>query len=277
MRRILFVSLLGMACGAESLDVGDTDAGVIGTGGSSATGGTGGSAPQGPPLPVWPAPTDCVASSNLDIVGTWEGAIRSFSFETLVPLRLEIRGASELGGVCGTLRWGEGPPPEPIADPSQGWPDDERLGGGGAAAFLREGTAYTVLSGGVSENEVHFSINSAELWREWCSLQTSYFHQGTEAYYCDPDYSYAKDDASGDVCELVQTGGSSVFVDCAQWGICESEICVCNEAGCGANTEYVHPSPTFAITVEGDRATGRVVGAGLIDEGSTDIVLNRVP
>lgn len=292
MRSILMISLLGMACGAESLDVGDTDAGVTGgTGGANATGGAGGG-PRGTPIPIWPTPTDCVASSNLDIVGTWEGEIRDFSFRTLVPLRLEILGASEegdIGGVCGTLRWGDAPPPAPVTDPARGWPDDERLGFESPVAFFYEGATYTLLEGVVRDNTVRFHVNSAELWKDWCALQTPYLHTLSTSngiYQCMPDYQELHVAPSGPTatpapCTLDQASGPSILVDGGLCRICASNICACNEAKCGANLIHAYPNPSFELVFEGNEATGKPVDDQLTaalgtDPLMTDIVLHRV-
>jgi hypothetical protein len=287
MRRIFFISLLSMACGAESLDVGDTDAGATGaTGGAN---GSGGSGPRGTPIPRWPARTECVPSSDLEIVGTWEGEVRNFSFRTLVPLRLEILGASEDGGVCGTLRWGEGAPPEPVTDPSRGWPDDERLGFPGPAAFFYEGATYTLLEGVVRDNNVRFQVNSAELWKDWCALQTPYLHTmstGNGTYQCLPDYQElhmgpAGPTATPSPCTLEQASGPSILIDGGLCRICSAPICVCDETKCGANLLHAYPSPRFDLLFEGNEATGKPVDDHLTaalgtDPLMTDIVLHRV-
>jgi hypothetical protein len=283
-RSIISVSLLSIACGAESLDVGNTDVGATaGNGGSSTAGGsnaTGGTDWDDdlPAPPVWPTPSDCVSASNLDIVGTWEGAIRNFSFETVVPLRLEIVGASELGGVCGTLRWGDGPPPEPIADPERGWPERGRLFfEGQGEVFLYEGATYTLLDGVVRGQTVRFIVDPRELWKEWCALQPPIRRETRHSYACMPEYVELDTTDDGSPCRLVPAEGPPLGVESRRCAICSGPICTCNAESCGAAMGPEIPRGRFDLTFEGDRASGGPPSANLETYAEmTDVVLNRV-
>jgi hypothetical protein len=271
-RAITYVSLFCVSCVGESLDVGETDAGE--TGGTGGTGGTNGAGmTPGQPLPQWPAPDDCVSVSSLDVTGVWEGAIQDMSFRNQIPLRVEILGASELGGVCGTLRWGEGPLPPPPTDPERGWPDNDRVGFGGGAAYFHEGMTYTILDGGVREPEVRFRVTAVELWKDWCAIQTPHWQEGSASWRCLPEFVLLSQSEPGANCVLEQQTGPDLEVDVGKCGLCFSGVCACNQSGCGATPEGSSgTSASFDLMFEGNRATGTVDGGTIY----TDVLLNRV-
>jgi hypothetical protein len=264
-RNVQAVLFLCLACGGETLDVGQTKPAV-----SATPAGSGGSSgrPPGPVLADWPEPTDCVSASDLDVVGVWEGAIQDPSFNTVVPLELTINGASESRGVCGTVRWGEGVAPEPITDPNRGWPDDDRLGRGGGAGFLHEGATYTLLDGAVRGRQLRFTITASELWREWCALQQPYWNRNIEEYRCLPPTSGDSDNP----CLVTLDDGTKVPRDEGQCGLCESPICVCNETECKANVGEVQPSVRFNLAFGTEQAIGSISG---YNPGGSDVLLTR--
>lgn len=266
-RTIRGILFLCAACGGETLDVGETGPATPNSGAPAATGGAAG-IPVGPTLADWPAPGDCAAMSDLDVVGAWEGAIQDLSFKTVVPITVTIYGASEAGGVCGTVRWGEGPAPEPISDPERGWPNDDRLGRGGGAGFFREGTTYTLLDGAARGRQVRFTLTAAELWREWCSLQRPYWNANIEEYRCLPP-TFGD---SSHPCLVTLADGTTVPEDQGRCGLCESQICTCNESRCTATVGEVYPSVLFALDFDAERATGSISG---YNPGGTDVLLKR--
>lgn len=286
-RASLYLAFLAAACGGQALDVGDTDPdGGVGTGGTGA-GGTGGTGPH-VTLPSWPTPTDCVSSSTLDVVGTWEGAIRGASFETLVSLRLEIHGASEGAGVCGTLRLGaESPPPPPI-DPERTWPRNADSGFGGyPGRFFHEGVTYTLIDGAVSQQQMRFGITPYETWKYLCAEQTPYFHAGKDdpgpfeattedSYKCLPPYTEFNNAPNPPHdCILSLTNGSHLVMDGLTCGVCLWNICVCDEVTCIANPELQAPLG-FDLEFDDDRITGSFTGGYLLGGPLTDVLLTRV-
>lgn len=277
-RVLLYFAFSAAACGGQVLDVGNTD--PDGRAGASGAGGTGGTGPH-VTLPSWPTPTDCVSSSNLDVVGTWEGAIRGASFETLVPLRLEVYGASEAAGVCGTLRLGaESPPPPPI-DPERTWPRNADTGFGGyPGRFFHEGVTYTLIDGAVSQQQMRFGITPYETWKYLCAEQTSYFHAAEGSYNCLPPYTELNNTPPDyRNCILRRTNGSYLEMDGLACGLCFSiNGCVCNEVTCIANPE-LGVGLRFDLKFDDDRITGSlpendaaVLGVSLL----SDVLLTRV-
>jgi hypothetical protein len=267
-----------MACTGESLDVGETDGGTMsGTGGSSGGGGTGGTGTNpGEPLPEWPLPNDCVPMNNHAVAGVWEGAIQDMQFRNQIPLRVEILGASELGGVCGTLRWGEGTLPPPPTDPERGWPEGQELGfGGAAAAQFQDGATYTILDGGVRDDQVRFRVTAVEFWKPWCEIQTPHWQSGTQSWQCIPEgTSYSLGAGEGSNCLIHQESGPAIEVDGGKCGLClDSLTCPCNEEGCAATPLNASgKGAAFDLVFELNRATGTVLGGS----SYTDVLLNRV-
>jgi hypothetical protein len=273
-RALLHVSLIAVACGGEALDVGNTDPSGVSGDGAGATSGTGGTIDPGMPLPEWPAPDACVATSNLDIVGVWQGAIQDMQFRNRIPLRIEILGASELGGVCGTLRWGEGELPPPPTDPERGWPDDERVRQMEGAPFFYEGATFTILDGGARDDQARFRVVAAEFWNDWCAILTPHW-DGYSSWRCMPDHNGFSYTEGEPYCELVQEGGPDVLLEVGKCVLCApfAETCECNQAGCGASpSSHAEPSSAeFDLVFEADRATGTVQGGTYY----TDVLLSR--
>jgi hypothetical protein len=268
MNKSIYLCILAAACGGEALDVGSTQSG---TGELEGSGGTGGNSASRP-LPEWPAPDGCSASSDADIVGVWEGSIQDASFKDVTPLRLEILGASEQGGVCGTLRWSEGELPPAPRNPDVGWPDDARLGFGGGAAFFQEGASYTLLDGVMRGSAVRFRISAHEPWGAWCALQTPYYAPGSDSYQCMPDYLSLSQSSSARTCVLTRPDGSPLQIEVGKCGLCTSPVCSCNASECAANpNDSSASSLSFDLSISGERASGRFLGGGY-----DNIVLHRL-
>lgn len=90
-----------LACSGKTLDVGSDRDGVHSA--DPMGSGAGGSASAGLlPLPTWPAPDACAVDEDLPLVGVWTGYLEGDQSPTGV-LRIEILGASEQAGVCGTV------------------------------------------------------------------------------------------------------------------------------------------------------------------------------
>jgi hypothetical protein len=279
--KILYISLLVVACGGQSLDVGTTDPGGAGGSGGTGAGGTSGTGPH-VTLPSWPTPTDCVSSSTLDVVGTWEGAIRGASFETLVPLRLEVHGASEGAGVCGTLLLGEESPPPPPIDPERTWPRNADTGFGGyPGSFFHEGVAYTLTDGAVSLAQMRFTIQPQEAWKYLCAQQTSYFHPTEGSYKCLPPHDGISNPPDGASCGVLVSDGEPLVMDGLTCGLCSLGICVCDEVACTASPKPYHHLG-FDLDFDDDTITGSVTGIdaprflGVPDAITTDVLLTRV-
>lgn len=279
-----FAQLLGIycllsACGGESLDVGKTDDSIknVETGGS---GGTGGTEPLGTPLPEWPAADVCVAGSELPVVGVWEGAVQDQFFQDVIPLRVELLGASERDGVCGRVRWSEGDPLPAPTEPRERWPDDPRLGFGGNTSFMYEGHTYTMLDGGARADQVRFRITAAELWRPWCELQTSSWHPNRMIHSCLPPHDSLENVGTDFTCVLHEQGGSDIILDPGVCQLCYTQVCTCNSERCVADPRNVHDSLKFDLRFDAESAIGVVTGlygySFLEGRNYADVFLTRV-
>jgi hypothetical protein len=113
---------------------------------------------------------------------------------------------------------------------------------------------------------VRFRLTASELWRDWCSLQRPYWNG--QDYRCLPP-------TSGDdlhPCLVTPPGGTTVPADEGQCGLCESQICTCNETRCAASVSEVYPSVLFALDFDAERAIGSISG---YSPGGSDVLLKR--
>ncbi len=234
-------ALLFTGCGDDTLDAGSTrDAGAQAE------------PPSGAALPEWPDAAACAASSDSDLVGLWEGAVQSATFERLARLRVEVLGASETGGVCGTVHFGEDAPPLPAAtDPNEHFPESYPPGWEG----FYDGVAYTILEGAMQRDRIHFVVSRAELFKGWCELHESYY-VGHSEWFCIPTRSYMA--VSETVCRYVDLrNGSTHNVDFEQCNACMGGTCACNDEGCTA-TGDPNERLTFDLQREGDEILGNL-------------------
>lgn len=81
------------------------------------------------------------------------------------------------GTVTGTVFFGNGPPLAPPTDPNVGYPP----GYVGNIAVVPttvsplEDFAFTVLGGTYTPPRLTLGIDTAELWKKWCELQTTIY------------------------------------------------------------------------------------------------------
>jgi hypothetical protein len=152
---------------------------------------------------------------------------------------LDIRGASEEAGVCGTLTVGSGIQPPPATDPDVGYPPGLR--GGGGAPPAPPGFSYTLLHGTVQDSRVRFDIGNNEPWRGWCGLQTPVPDVVNAGRYgCLPNGESGATTPAGHECFLIEQGvrGQRV-VDCGKLMLCNwYPVCACNASSCDAKTDF---------------------------------------
>jgi len=172
--------------------------------------------------------------SNLPITGIWNGYLEGVSAQPpWDSLRLVILGASEAGGVCGTMTIGTGTLPAPATDPDVGYPP-------GVTGYLDPplipGFTFTLIKGTVVDGRVRFGISKREPWRGWCDLQTPYPSVGH--YNCVPDALGGVYGSGGGGCYLNGPNGEHLVFDCGKLMLCGTEhVCVCNSTHCGGDPE----------------------------------------
>lgn len=270
----LLGALLICSCSGASIDVGPGAAGAagaapVGGGMSGGVSGAGGAAASllctdTTPIPSWPASTDCVATSDLPLVGTWHGYVETEG-DPWDDLELVIAGAS-VNGLCGTLKLGNGPALPVVTDPSDGYPEpnsgaDAAHGG----VMFRAGVTHTLLQGKTDGARVRFNVASSEILKDWCAQQTAYAPTPTSPNNQNPDPTCRCERNLGskplpsnrEQCELLDDMGESTgVVSCAHLELCQSltPLCVCNQIGCVASQEGDPNS--FDLRFDGDSAEG---------------------
>jgi hypothetical protein len=264
MRHLTIALVSGaLACGGEQLEVGsdanDVNHGQGGAGASSGTGGggtgaNGGGVSNTEPVPSFPAPDACAGGDMLPLVGTWEGYIEGSSgLEPTDKFRVVFAGASEAGGVCGTVTYGEGAVPPPATDPDTGYPSLDtgypRYGFGGAPGSWgpMPGVPFTILDGTVEARRVRFNTAVTELWKDWCALQTP-VASSTQCIRMD---GFAT--TTPGACTTSDDDGQEIPIDCDKRMLCGAGVCVCNDHGCAA---AVTPTVSFDLLLDGDTADG---------------------
>jgi len=264
---LLFVG----GCGGDALDLGSS-----GTNGSTGTGTS--QEPASVVLPDWSELTQCTATPDSPIVGKWSGYVEAADPED--TFTLDIRGASETAGVCGTLTFSRpytdpSIPADyefsPVTDPELGYPPEFGM----IAAFTQPWPSFanTLLQGTLEGQRVRFVVATTEPWREWCSLQTPV--AGVDGTYgClagkAPPVPVVRCAADG-ACTLTNPlSGGPQPVDEGKAALCGallfhprgttggSATCVCNASGCAARADQSYP--LLDLIFDGSEADGTKEG-----------------
>jgi hypothetical protein len=211
----------GGASGIAGAGASGGAAGIAGAGGGGAAGvsgtgmgGIGGSMP------------------DATLVGTWVGYVENHYFPSGSD---EVRIVITDGAPSGHVVFGNGMPPPP-PDPNTGYPPSSGGGAAGAAGAgarpgfeVYEGFRYTILAGNVTRDRVRFKVESRELWKEWCALQTPVpLQDGSGGYGCLPNRGYASD---GTRCWL----DDNTEVNCGKAQLCSFGVCECTAQSCKAS------------------------------------------
>jgi hypothetical protein len=215
------------------------------------------------------------ASGGVAPLVTYTGYVESFMFMSgadTFTLKLAF-GAD--GTVTGTATFGDGAAPPPPTDPNVGYPanlSDVQVRNFGTHPY--EGFVYTIVGGTSDNGRVRFSVDSGELWKAWCELQTpvpySCCEGSTETveYYCVPNVGYAQRFGDGGVsCDLSGDGGMPV--DCGKAFLCQpnSRTCTCTATSCAG----IMPIPgdiAFDLSLSGSSLDGSETG--LTSPSTTD-------
>jgi hypothetical protein len=270
----LTLSLLSLvtACSAGPIEVG--------TGGSK-TGGqlpppiTGGA--DNPPLAAWPEPDACAAQSNLAIKGIWNGY--DGRFQNPAPdFRVDIRGASQAGGLCGTVIFEPAkPPPPPSADPAVMYPtegDRSTYNYNEFTAPLLGGFAFTILEGRAQDAHAQIRVSRSQPWQAWCEPQPTYVLPiDIYGYGCLPSWGYGggPDPFAASGCYMTDPESMGSFpINCGRLYLChQARVCACNAARCVAKHDT---DIDFALDFTANQATGTITSW----DGNGDVLLVRV-
>ncbi len=276
MRRLNLIlgTLLALGCSGKSIDVGpggtadgsSPGAGGAGTGGTSAGSwnpSTPGDCTDQTPLPSWPDDSQCLAQSDLPLVGKWQGYVEN-QMAPWDQLILDIKGASVAGGICGTLTLGSAPLPPAATDPNVGYPPNRfesyaysNIGGAPNTSFASY--QLTLLQGTTDGQRVRFSIAQREAFRGWCKLQTSYRRRDSTVNICTclpVPWSYSSSGSAVDGACTVGDGADRLTANCGKLALCLDSVCACNASGCDAPN---YAAVSFDLRFTGDNAVGSKV------------------
>jgi hypothetical protein len=123
-------------------------------------------------------------------------------------------------------------------------------------APLVQGYAFTLLQGTVQASRVRFGIGYAQVWRDWCALQSVCLvsrntDPANRVYSCAPNWP-ARGGPNG--CILTDpVSGQDIPFDCNKYHLCSAGPCECTEAGCVARVES---SATFDMQFRNDELSG---------------------
>jgi hypothetical protein len=274
---ILAAGLVTLACGGEALDVGSNRDPADGLPGA----GNGGEGARQTDLvlPTWPAPAACTMGGDLPMTGVWEGHVTTADVSPVLEYFRVAIGQTSLGGVCGSVVYGQGVAPPPASDPDAGYPDAAtdypkgRNEGGvlhGSPHYWgpMAGVPYSILEATNQALRVRFKTASGELWKDWCALQIPVLASSDPQY---PRYSCLRAPAfrrsNPDGCFVSATGNpgkvagtfaDEMPIDCFKVSLCSyGQVCACNAQECRASQ---NDPLEFNLLFAGDQASGTVIG-----------------
>jgi hypothetical protein len=287
MKNRLVLALLGMslvACGGNvSLGGPPTDGGREGasSGGSGgSSGGTGSGSGSGSSSSGSSSGATQPDASVNPLSGTYTGYIQSFMFpdgSDTVVMTLAFAGST----VTGTVYFGNGSPLPPATDPNVGYPP----GFTGSDTVPLEGFEFTALGGTYTAPRVQLSIQSTEMWKQWCEIQTMIypFDNGTNDGGCGPLIRYSclpngetQGGGSGTSCAFNWCQQPTLMsVDCGKLFLCfQVSVCTCTATAC-----TVPITTPGGIAFDMQLASGMLSGSvtGLEDQNVYNVFLTRGP
>jgi hypothetical protein len=192
-----------------------------------------------------PEPSPFIAGAPEDLVGLWEqvggdGELCTPTDHGLcMQLRIEKQGAT--GAIVGhaSFSWPDsstatpaGPFPK-ATDPDHGYPvgvAPRAYGAGPGAAPEYAGVEYTAFDGHAEGDTLSFWVSGAELWRDWCALQTP--------------YPFRVEEMSGYRC--VPQDATAVNMDYGKFLLCTSAY---DEGVCSVENSPLPPSPVPCLCI----------------------------
>jgi hypothetical protein len=219
--------------------------------------------------PDAPEASECGAPS---LAGTWRGTIAGFKAASGSDAVTMTFSQESDASITGTLYFGSSTVPPPPIHPDVGYPPGffESSATSNPARFFPDGfrhTVYDVVFDGV---RLRLRIWAAEVWKVWCTLQTSYlvsdFDGSPPEYGCVPRGSSVYGDGT---CSLTAPGTNAPTpVDCGQLALCtgayplgQYSVCQCTATGCAMSTNPDGmPDIGFDMQLSCDRLDGSASG-----------------
>ncbi len=199
--------------------------------------------------------------------GKYTGYIESFMFpdgSDVVVMNLSFAGD---GTITGTVYFGTGTPLAPATDPNVGYPP----GFTGGQTPL-EGFEFTIIGGTYTAPRVQLSIQSTELWKQWCEIQTMIYPQYNSAstgcgpllgYGCLPNVGFMGG-ASG--CSWTSCDHPNPTpIDCGKLSLCTplGGVCTCTMTACTVPTP-AKGDIAFDMQLASGKLDGSVTGLGAL-------------
>jgi hypothetical protein len=251
------------------------------------------------------ASDDGTAEGGIDLLsGTYTGYVESFQFPDgadLVTMHLNLQ---QNGTVTGTVYFpfpdGGAPLARPT-DPSVGYPPGFEWDTPENGAF--EGFDFTVQAGTFASGRVQVSIQQAEIWTQWCAIQTPTpkYNRNTPDGSCGevPDYGcltnaqYRVDTSTYPATCSISTCTQPTMapIDCGKLRLCESQsweiptsinqvyTILPNACDCTATRCNVHFVGWRTVLFDMRLASGTLNGSagGLDGQPVHNVHLTRVP
>jgi hypothetical protein len=215
----------------------------------------------------------------------YSGYIESFMFPDASDTLLFTLTFHDDGTVTGTVRFGNAPLIAPPTDPNVGYPPSYQPGSNPLPPTL-EGFSYSVVSGTYMAPRLQLQVVTAELWKQWCELQTTIyprFNSGAGAgcgemlgYGCLPNVGGGG--APGGGCQWFSCDKPTpTAVDCGKLWLCGfmgPGPCTCTSTSC---TVVVGPTGTIKFDTQLVQAGVNGSVTGLMDAQVLNVHLTRMP
>ena len=172
-------------------------------------------------------------------------------------IRITFAAATD-GTVYGNVVFGDDPLLSPPSDPTVGYPPglmgDVQAGLDGPVEHF----AFSILSGVQQGSRVTFGIDTQQLWKSWCELQTTDYNGS-----CLPpgttNLCPGADAGSGSCC-LFPPDGGAIPMDCEYIQLCSwGGPCSCSSSGCSVD---MNPNVSFDLQLSGNAVDGAIVNLG---------------
>jgi hypothetical protein len=235
------------------------------------------------PLSVGSAPISSNSDGGTGSASTWTGYLENYHFGSGSDQVRVVIDHMDANGSTGTVYFGAEPALPLPTDPSVGFPSSDF---GGASFDSKERFLFSLANYVRASDRFTFDVSSEEVWKQWCSLQTSHLVvQGppdggsptdTLTYYACLDRQNIEGTGGNGVdpgCGVGMKDGTWVPMDCGALYACDM-ICTCTQTGCGAPEDH---GITFDLHVNGDSATGSIAGLPTTNLPSVTVYLTRAP
>ena len=192
--------------------------------------------------------------------GIYKGYIQSFMFPDGSDTVVMTLAFATDGTITGTVLLGDAPLLPPT-NPNVGYPPG--FGSGGTLAGVPlEGFNFTILQGTYTAPRVQLQIQSNEVWKQWCQIQTMIYPKynsapngacgGLLGYGCLPNVAFS----SGSTCSWSSCQEpANVSVDCGKLALCGAgSVCTCTATSC-----------TVPLGPQGDISFDMVLSSGSLN------------